>query len=324
MQGGDARVVVECPQEVGRVEWLDKMNDALRYLEDNLRGKVDHREAARIACSSLRRFQRMFEFVTDMTVDEYLRRRRMALAARDLVESDIRIIDVAARYGYESPDAFSRAFRAFHGASPTEVRKTGALREFPPIVFRAEGGKYGLTLGERTLIRLEELSCRAVEFRADGAAPETDAWNRLRAWAVANLGDYAVRRYVGFAPRGHHPDGGDESAHEYCAMMLLNGGEGADGEFHGAKVTEAPQGLFLVGDVVLNEYTDSGEVDIGASMTAASRTIYECMTDMGGYELDFGGRAFLEEHIFRSEWFTADEHEKILPEWRFWLPVRRA
>lgn len=305
------------------MEWLDKMNDALRYLEDNLRGKVDHREAARIACSSLRRFQRMFEFVTDMTVDEYLRRRRMALAARDLVESDIRIIDVAAKYGYESPDAFSRAFKAFHGLSPSDARKGGGVREYPPIVFHIEMREGVALMGERPLIRLEELNCRAVEFRADGATPETDAWNRLRVWAVANLGDYAVRRYIGFAPRGHHPNGEDESAHEYRAIMLLNGGEGADGEFYGASVTDAPRGLFLVGDVALNEYTDSGEVDIGASMTAASRAIYECMTDMGGYELDMGGRAFLEEHIFRPEWFTADDHEKILPEWRFWLPVRR-
>lgn len=251
------------------MEWLDRMNDALRYLEDNLRGKVDHREAARIACASLRRFQRMFEFVTDMTVDEYLRRRRMALAARDLLDSGISVTELAARYGYESPDAFTRA------------------------------------------------------FRADGATPETDAWNELRAWAVANLGDYAVRRYFGFAPRGHHPNGEEESAHEYCAMMPLNGDEGACGEFYGARVVDAPRGLFLAGDVVLNEYTEDGAVDIGASMTVASRTIYECMLDMGGYELDFGERVFLEEHIFGKGWFTADEHEKILPEWRFWLPVRR-
>lgn len=306
------------------MEWLDRMNDALRYLEDNLRGKVDHREAARIACASLRRFQRMFEFVTDMTVDEYLRRRRMALAARDLLDSGISVTELTARYGYESPDAFTRAFRAFHGATPTEVRKSGRSREYPPIEFRV-GVREGDTLvGERALIRLEELSgCRAVEFRADGATPETDAWNELRAWAVANLGDYAVRRYFGFAPRGHHPNGEEESAHEYCAMMLLNGDEGACGEFYGARVVDAPRGLFLAGDVVLNEYTEDGAVDIGVSMTVASRMIYECMLDMGGYELDFGERVFLEEHIFGKEWFTADEHEKILPEWRFWLPVRR-
>lgn len=306
------------------MEWLTKMNAALRYLEDNLQGKVDYLEAARIACASLRRFQRMFAFVTDMTVDEYLRRRRMALAAQELLATDIRVTDIAAKYGYESPDAFTRAFRAFHGVSPTEVRRTGAAREYPPIQFCVEVRGGDTLLGDRTLIHMEELkNCRAVAFRADGKTPETDAWNKLREWAVGRLSDYSVRRYIGFAPHGHHPNGADESEHEYCAMMLLNRDEGANGEFCGAKVTDAPGGLFLVGDVALNEYSEDGEVDIGASMTTASKTIYECMLNMGGYDIDFDGRVFLEEHLFRGEWFVAAEHEKILPEYRVWLPVRQ-
>ena len=72
------------------MEWLTKMNDALRYIEENLEGNVDYQMAAQIACCSLTRFQRMFTFVTDITIGDYVRSRKMALAARELKETNIK------------------------------------------------------------------------------------------------------------------------------------------------------------------------------------------------------------------------------------------
>lgn len=74
--------------------WLAKMNDALQYIEENLEGRVDHRRAAEIACASLTRFQRMFTFMTDMTVGDYIRFRKMTLAAEELQKPGARVIDV--------------------------------------------------------------------------------------------------------------------------------------------------------------------------------------------------------------------------------------
>ncbi len=174
------------------------------------------------------------------------------------------------------------------------------------------------------MVRLEELSgCRAVIFSADCREPETEAWNLMRRWAVENLTDYEARRYIGYAPAGHHAQGPEEGPHEYRAMMLLHGGEGERGDFLGGHVGEAPAGLFLAGDVALNEFFDDGTIDIGLSMKTSSQTVYECMLSMGGYELDFEGRAYLEEHIFKKQWFTSEHPEKIMPELKFWLPVKK-
>jgi AraC-like DNA-binding protein len=72
------------------VEWLDKMNDAINYIEAHIEEKINYLTVAEIACCSLSRFQRMFSFVTDITLAEYVRCRRMALAANDLLSSDIK------------------------------------------------------------------------------------------------------------------------------------------------------------------------------------------------------------------------------------------
>lgn len=85
--------------------------------------------------------------------------------------------------------------------------------------------------------------------------------------------------------------------------MILYGEEGKDVDMFGAKVINAPKGLFLVGDVVLNEFNDSGTIDIGSSMKKSSQTIYECMLDMEDYGIDINERTYLEEHIFQREWF---------------------
>ena len=306
------------------MEWLEKMNEALAYIEENLAGTVDYRIAARISCSSLTRFQRMFAFMTDITIGEYVRCRRMTLAAADIKETNMKIIDVAAKYGYDSPEGFTRAFRAFHGIAPSQVRKGGQTKEFLPIRVKISIQEGNTMLGERTLIRMEELNhCRAVAFHVNCQEPETQAWNLMREWAVKNLKDYEARRYIGYAPIGHHPDGATEIAHPYCAMMLLHSDEGAEDTFFGVGVIDAPKGVFLVGDVVLNEYFDDGTIDIGLSMKNSSHMVYECMVNMGGYEMDFDGRTYLEEHIFQKQWFTSEYPERILPEYKFWLPIRK-
>ena len=78
----------------------------------------------------------MFEVITGVTAGEYGRRRRLSLAALELASGDARIIDVALRSGYDSPDAFAKAFRKLFGCTPTEERRPGArLRSSPPIAF---------------------------------------------------------------------------------------------------------------------------------------------------------------------------------------------
>ncbi|MCL2592903.1 MAG: AraC family transcriptional regulator [Defluviitaleaceae bacterium] len=118
------------------MEWLKRMNDALVYMENSLEGEISIERAAQIACCSQYHFQRMFSYIIGVPLSEYLRRRRLTQAALDLQAGD-RVIDVALRYGYDSPTAFNRAFQAIHGISPSTAQKPDTvLKAFPPVSFQ--------------------------------------------------------------------------------------------------------------------------------------------------------------------------------------------
>ena len=121
------------------MDWQERMNRALAYVEENLAGDIDIGQAARMAACSPFYFQRLFSIMTGMTVGEYIRRRRLTMAGVELVSGTTKVIDVALKYGYDSPDAFSRAFKAMHGVSPSVARKPGTkLAACPRISFHIE------------------------------------------------------------------------------------------------------------------------------------------------------------------------------------------
>ena len=116
------------------MEWIDRLNQAVDYLEGHLEAP-DLGEAARIACCSPYHFQRMFTLLAGAPLSEYVRRRKMSRAAADLQHGE-RIVDVALKYGYSSPTAFNRAFQAVHGLPPSAAKTPGAvLKSHPPLRF---------------------------------------------------------------------------------------------------------------------------------------------------------------------------------------------
>lgn len=118
------------------MDWMEQWNRALEYLEANLTKEPDLRELAQIACCSSYHFQRVFACLAGLPLGEYLRRRRMSRAAEDL-QSGGKVLDVALKYGYASPTAFNRAFKAVHGVAPSQAQKPGVrLKAYPPIRFR--------------------------------------------------------------------------------------------------------------------------------------------------------------------------------------------
>jgi len=119
------------------MDMLARLNSALSYIEENLTNDVDYKEAARIACCSEYHFSRMFSFLSGITLSEYIRRRRLTLAALELSHSENKIIEVALKYGYSSPDSFNRAFQSMHGITPSEARVHGrSLKAFPRMTFQ--------------------------------------------------------------------------------------------------------------------------------------------------------------------------------------------
>ncbi len=118
------------------MEWLERLNGALDYIEKHLAEPISFEEAARIACCSTFHFQRMFSYIAGVPLSEYIRRRRMTLAAFELQQSGAKVIDLALRYGYDSPTAFNRAFQSVHGVPPTAAKEPGVtLRTYPRITF---------------------------------------------------------------------------------------------------------------------------------------------------------------------------------------------
>jgi len=118
------------------MDWLDSMNSAMEYIETHLTDIIDFEQVARKAFCSTYHFQRMFSFITNVPLSEYIRRRRLTLAAFELQHNGMKIIDVALKYGYESPEAFSRAFKKMHGVMPMSARDKGvSLKAYPRLSF---------------------------------------------------------------------------------------------------------------------------------------------------------------------------------------------
>ncbi|WKA54661.1 AraC family transcriptional regulator [Planococcus shixiaomingii] len=111
--------------------WVESLQQAIDYMEENLTEKVTIEDIAKEANSSVFHFQRTFSILTDMAVGEYLRRRRLTLAAHELVSSNAKVINLAYKYGYDTPEAFTKAFRRQHGVTPSEARKNiGKLQSY--------------------------------------------------------------------------------------------------------------------------------------------------------------------------------------------------
>lgn len=119
------------------MEWIDRLNDTINYIEEHLTDEIDYEQLGRIACCSSYHFQRMFAYMAGIPLSEYIRRRRMSLAAVDLQGRDMKILDVAGKYGYSSPTSFNRAFQSVHGVAPSAVKNEGiSVKSFPPIAFK--------------------------------------------------------------------------------------------------------------------------------------------------------------------------------------------
>ncbi|MFG6115424.1 effector binding domain-containing protein [Halobacillus sp. MO56] len=117
--------------------WVESLQRAIDFIEEHLYDEISMEAIASEANVSVFHFQRVFSLMTEISVGEYLRRRRMTLAVQELNKTDARIIDIAYKYGYDTPEAFSKAFRRQHGISPSEARKyTGKLQSYNRLVIQ--------------------------------------------------------------------------------------------------------------------------------------------------------------------------------------------
>jgi AraC family transcriptional regulator len=173
------------------MESLKNLNLAMNYIEANLDEEIDFQKIAQISCCSEYHFRRMFSFLSGMPLSEYIRRRRLAQAAMELSNSSIKIIDIAIKYGYDSPDSFSRAFQVLHGVTPKEARKKGTLlKAIPPMTFQLTiqgGNEMDYRIVEKEAFHVVGLRKR-VSLQYQGVNPEIAAmWGSLTEEDIIDL-----------------------------------------------------------------------------------------------------------------------------------------
>lgn len=125
------------------MDWITGIQNAINYIEEHITEELDYEQIARESFSSSFHFQRVFSILCGYTLGEYIRLRRLTLAGTELASSRERVIDVAFKYGYDTPESFAKAFQKFHGITPSQARSYGAeLKSFSRLSIKVslEGG----------------------------------------------------------------------------------------------------------------------------------------------------------------------------------------
>ncbi|MBO0998394.1 AraC family transcriptional regulator [Bacillus sp. SD075] len=165
------------------MDLLKNMNGAIKFIEENLTNEIDFKEVARLAYCSEYHFKRMFSFLAGISLSEYIRRRRLTLAAFELKDDNMKVIDIAIKYGYSSPDSFARAFQHLHGLTPSEARSNGhSLKAYPPMSFQLSikgGSELNYRIEEKEAFHIIGIKKR-VPIIFNGVNPEiASMWKSL-------------------------------------------------------------------------------------------------------------------------------------------------
>lgn len=170
---------------------LERMNQALAYIEDNLVGEIDMQQVEHLALCSEYHFRRMFSFLAGVSLSKYIRRRRLTLAAFELRQSEASVIDTAVKYGYSSPDAFTKAFANLHNVTPSKSRAAARpLKAYPRMTFQftIKGvSEMNYRIEEKDAFAIVGLMQR-VKLIYEGVNPEITAmWQSLDEAAITTL-----------------------------------------------------------------------------------------------------------------------------------------
>ncbi len=139
------------------MEWNEKLQEIIDYVENHLQRKeelIDSEEISKIAGCSFGFFQKVFSYMNGISFAEYIRSRKLTLAGYDLKSTDLKVIDISYKYGYDSPTSFTKAFQLFHGVSPREARNRDVVLQVVPKMQVSERREYSWKLEQKEGFRL--------------------------------------------------------------------------------------------------------------------------------------------------------------------------
>ena len=297
------------------MEWITAVRKSVKFIEEHLKDKISAQDVADQVYMSLLHFQKGFQVLTGYSVAEYIRNRKLYLAALDL-KTDTKVIDVAFDYGYETPESFTKAFTRFHGASPSEVKQGAAVKTFLPL-----GIKIDVSGGDKMDVKIKNLFGFKVigfvkEFSYDTANDEIPKyWDEI-------CKKYAANVYAGNAPANEYEKAlmencigeygvciDDEKLAGKGKFLYLIAGKYAGGKVpEGMMLYEFPQGEWAFFDCV-------GAVP-DALQSLNTRIFKEWLP--GNPDFEISGNA-------NVEWYDCMNGEKTDPDYHsaVWIPVKR-
>jgi len=224
-------MILYSPKEVTLLNAFERMNEVIDYIEDNIAGEIDYVKAAEIACCPKNQFQRFFSYITDMSLSEYIRRRRLTLCAFDLQKNKSKVIDIALKYGYDSHTSFTRAFRDFHGISPSKARNKGVVFNiYPKLTFQPQNlnkqrsGNKVAVLGKIEFIKLPAVRMIGKKvINGGGENPVPGLWQKCFEENTLDVLEYnmpVVEYYIGWMGEYDNETG----KFTYIAGMLMPAG----------------------------------------------------------------------------------------------------
>ena len=180
------------------MDWIQGIQRAIDFVEANIGEEMDLEKVAKQAYSSSFHFQRVFGILCGFSLGDYIRMRRLSLAGEELSRGNAKIIDIALKYGYDTPESFSRAFTRFHGISPSEAKHGGKVKIFTPLSV-----KLTLSGGSKMDYRIEKRDAfEVVCKRKKVGKPQTaNATHDITAMWQEYGADGTMERLISYMPK---------------------------------------------------------------------------------------------------------------------------
>ncbi len=285
------------------MEWIAAVQKSINYMESHMLDNIDYDEIAAVVNISNFHFHSSFSLIVGMTANEYLRKRRLSMAGQELCMSDAKVIDVAYKYGYDSPESFSKAFSRFHGISPNQARLSGAkLTLFNPMKIKiiVEGGNvmdYRIEQRETFYVLAKTKAFLNEKINEEGNHDIPDFWDKclsdgtfdLLAKNRLNLDNYSVCS----------PVSPEKESFNYSVGVLCNEDTKVPGGFEKIMVN---QGMWAVFQCFGNN---------GDCMDGVWKKIYSEFLPQSGYEI---------RNYSDFEYYPSDRGNLFC---EIWVPVQK-